>query len=213
MSFRPRAAYKKLYAFFGPQHWWPAEEPFEVMVGAVLTQNTSWSNVEKAIGNLKARKVLGPKPLFKMPLARLAAFIRPAGYYNIKAERLKNFLRFFFNSYQGDIKKISSASTEKLRRELLSINGIGPETADSILLYALGRAVFVVDAYTRRILLRHGFSSEDNDYDKVQAFFMRRLKHSAGLFNEYHALLVKTGKDFCRKAKPSCRACPLNSLH
>jgi len=209
MSFGVRRAYKKLYAAFGPQHWWPADEPFEVIVGAILTQNTSWVNVEKALKNLKAAGVLKPRALLKMPEARLASLIRPAGYYNIKAGRLKSFLGFFFGSYAGEIRKLRRSSTAGLRKELLSVKGIGPETADSILLYALGKPVFVVDAYTRRILMRHGFAAAENTYDKVQAYFMRRLKHSPKLFNEYHALLVRLGKDFCRKSDPVCRTCPL----
>lgn len=211
MSFRVKWAYKKLYAAFGPQHWWPADEPFEVIVGAILTQNTSWTNVEKALVNLKEAGLLNPEALFKISEAELAGLIRPAGYYNIKAKRLKSFLRFFFSSYAGDIKKLIRARAPSLRRELLSVKGIGPETADSILLYALGKPVFVVDAYTRRILMRHGLALDENTYDKVQTFFLRRLKSNAGLFNEYHALLVRLGKDFCRKSAPRCRACPLGA--
>lgn len=203
--------YRRLYSYFGPQHWWPAQSRFEVMVGAVLTQNTSWLNVEKAISNLKSRDLLEARILYNLPDTKLAGLIRPAGYYNIKAKRLKNFLRFFMERYQGSINKIASADTGPLRRELLNVNGIGPETADSILLYALDKPVFVVDAYTKRILLRCGLIKESADYDEIQGFFTRRLRKDVKLFNEYHALLVKLGKDFCLKRKPRCSACPLKS--
>ncbi|MCX5714282.1 MAG: endonuclease III domain-containing protein [Candidatus Omnitrophica bacterium] len=201
--------YKKLYAEFGPQHWWPAESPFEVMVGAILTQNTNWQNVEKAINNLRAHKVLTPKRLYKTPHRKLASFIRSAGYYNIKAKRLRSLLDFFFKAYNGNIGKMRAASTEDLRQQLLSVNGVGPETADSILLYALDKPVFVVDAYTRRALTRHGLIDQDAPYGKIQDLFMRNLKKDVRLYNEYHALLVKLGKDYCLKKKARCQACPL----
>jgi len=201
--------YQKLYAYFGPQYWWPASSPFEVMVGAILTQNTNWGNVEKAINNLKKNKLLSQDALFRLSHKRLASLIRPAGYYNIKAKRLKEFLTFLFKVYQGSVKRISKTDTLTLHRRLLSINGIGPETADSILLYALERPVFVVDAYTRRILSRHSLLREDSSYEEVQNLFMQNLKNDVKLFNEYHALLVKLGKDFCLKSKPKCDICPL----
>ena len=201
--------YKKLYDEFGPQHWWPAESPFEVMVGAVLTQNTNWNNVEKAIGNLKARGLLDPVRLRQLPRRELARLIRPSGYYNIKSVRLKEFLVFFLRAYQGKVKLMRRQDSRKLRRELLRVKGIGKETADSILLYALQKPVFVVDAYTKRILSRHGLLNEDAGYDEAQSLFLKSLPRDARLFNEFHALLVKLGKDFCQKRRPKCQVCPL----
>jgi endonuclease-3 related protein len=195
---------------FGPQRWWPAQSRFEVMLGAILTQNTNWQNVTKAIGNLKGKKLLSPDKLRKIPLKRLAALIRPAGYYNIKSKRLKEFLKFFFKHYQGSVKKMSAVDTFVLREQLLSVNGVGPETADSILLYALDKPVFVVDAYTKRIFSRHRLIKEDADYRELQNLFMRNLKKDVKLFNEFHALLVKLGKDYCLKRRPRCEICPLN---
>ena len=204
--------YKKLYAHFGPQHWWPAHAPFEVMVGAILTQNTNWQNVEKAINNLKKNRLLKAQEIHRLPNKRLAAFIRPAGYYNIKAKRLKEFVKYFFESYQANIKKMRLVDSHALRTQLLSVNGIGPETADSILLYALGVPIFVVDAYTKRIFSRHGFIKEDAEYTQVQNLFMQNLKKEVKLFNEFHALLVRLGKDFCLKNNPRCPSCPLNNI-
>jgi len=204
--------YKKLYAGFGPQQWWPAETPFEVIVGAILTQNTSWVNVEKAISNLKKNNALSPSRLRTMPHARLATLIRSAGYYNIKARRLKNFLQFFSVHFQQDVTVMAKVPQERLRRQLLAVNGIGPETADSILLYALGKPAFVVDAYTKRILGRHRLLREDATYEQAQNFFMKRLKIKVQLYNEYHALLVRTGKEYCLKKKPRCSMCPLRGF-
>jgi endonuclease-3 related protein len=201
--------YKKLYAFFGPQQWWPAETPFEVMVGAVLTQNTNWRNVEKAIGNIKEKTALTLAGLRALSPERLASLIRPAGYYNIKSRRLRNFIDFFLKEYGGSVRRMRSAEMRLLREQLLGVNGIGPETADSILLYALDRPVFVVDAYTKRILSRHGMARPDDEYETVQDLFMRNIKPDARLFNEYHALLVRLGKEFCLKNKPKCETCPL----
>ena len=204
--------YRKLYSYFGAQHWWPADKRFEVIVGAILTQNTNWLNVEKAIRNLKKHNLLSPDRLYRLSGQRLAALIRPTGYYNIKAKRLKEFLKFFFKTYQGKIRKMSLVDTHNLRRQLLSVNGIGPETADSILLYALDKPVFVIDAYTKRILTRHRLIKKDARYDQIQNFFMRNLRPEAKLFNEYHALLVRLGKEACLKAKPKCAVCPLRSM-
>lgn len=201
--------YRKLFSCFGPQRWWPARSRFEVMVGAILTQNTNWSNVEKAINNLRKNSLLDAGRLYRLPRGKLAAKIKSAGYYNIKAKRLKAFLKFLFQFYGGDIKTMSSADTRLLRRQLLSVNGIGPETADSILLYALDRPVFVVDAYTKRIFSRHRLIREDADYHEVQDLCLKNLKKDLRLFNEFHALLVKLGKDFCLKNKPRCAICPL----
>jgi len=201
--------YNVLLERFGKQHWWPAESPFEVIVGAILTQNTSWGNVEKAILNLKKNGLLDPVRLNKLPLEKLAVFIRPAGYYNIKARRLKEFLRFFFGNYGGELKKMSSVPAHFLREELLSVHGIGPETADSIMLYALNKPVFVIDAYTKRVLLRHGIINDRASYDQMQGLFLSGLKKDARVFNEFHALLVRLGKELCLKNKPKCGICPL----
>lgn len=203
--------YKKLYKHFGPQKWWPAESRFEVMVGAILTQNTNWSNVEKAINNLRKNRLLDPDKLYRLPQKKLAALIRPAGYYNIKAKRLREFLKFLFTSYQGNINKMLVVPAQIMRRELLAVNGVGPETADSILLYALDQPIFVVDAYTKRILSRHGLVAENPAYEAVQNLFMQNLKSEVKLFNEFHALIVKLGKDFCLKNKPRCAICPLKN--
>ena len=201
--------YRKLFSFFGTQHWWPGDSAFEVMVGAILTQNTNWLNVEKAIKNLKQNKVLKPQKLYDLSKKKLAKLIKPAGYYNIKADRLKSFLDFFLKSYNGNLKKISQENTQVLRKRLLSVKGIGPETADSILLYALDKPVFVIDAYTKRILSRHHLIEREATYDETQNLFMRELKGDVQLFNEYHALLVRVGKEFCLKNKPRCEICPL----
>ncbi|MCM8796071.1 MAG: endonuclease III domain-containing protein [Candidatus Omnitrophica bacterium] len=206
-----RQIYRKLYAKFGPQHWWPGDSPFEVMVGAILTQNTNWANVEKAINNLKKHNLLNPQKLNTLSLKKLASYIVACGYYNIKAKRLKEFLKFFCQEYKGNPKKMAKTDTQELRRKLLKVSGIGPETADSILLYALGKPVFVIDAYTKRILLRHNLIKEDADYTKVQNLFMKNLKPDVKLFNEYHALLVRLGKDFCLKRRPRCEMCPLKN--
>jgi endonuclease-3 related protein len=206
------AIYKKLYASFGPQHWWPGESPFEVMIGAILTQNTNWQNVEKAICNLKRSNLFSPAKLNALPAKRLAKLIRPAGYYNIKAKRLKNFLVFLFRDYRANISRMRKADTGLLRKQLLGVNGIGPETADSILLYALNKPVFVVDTYTKRILSRHGFIAQDAEYHEVQNFFMQNLENKVQLFNEFHALIVRLGKEFCLKNNPRCSLCPLNKL-
>ncbi|MFH1397652.1 MAG: endonuclease III domain-containing protein [Candidatus Omnitrophota bacterium] len=182
------------------------------MVGAILTQNTNWANVEKAINNLKKHEALSARKLYKLPRAKVAALIRPAGYYNIKAGRLKNFLDFLNGNYGGNIRQMSREKLDKLRLGLLSVNGIGPETADSILLYALDKPIFVIDAYTKRIFSRHRFFSEDCDYHAAQNLFSKNLKNDVKLFNEYHALIVKLGKDFCLKNKPRCSICPLKSF-
>ncbi len=203
--------YKKLYAGFGPQHWWPGKTPFEVAVGAILTQNTNWSNVEKAIANLKSDKVLNPKALHDMSHARLASLIRPAGYFNIKAKRLKNFISFLINKYHGSMSRMAKEDLGAIRTKLLSVNGIGPETADSIILYALQKPVFVVDAYTKRVLSRHNILAHDASYDTFQGFFHSKLRKDISLFNEYHALFVRLAKENCR-TKPICAGCPLEGM-
>lgn len=204
--------YERLLNAFGPQKWWPARTRFEVIVGAVLTQNTNWGNVEKALNNLKAEKLLSPDALRDIPARKLASLIKPAGYFNVKTRRLKNFLSFFFNEYQGDLKRMAREDPGILRRRLLGVNGIGPETADSILLYALDQPVFVVDAYTKRILYRHNMVASGADYDTVQGILMKALGCDPRMFNEYHALIVRLGKDFCKPA-PRCGRCVLNDFH
>jgi endonuclease-3 related protein len=204
--------FNRLYTVFGPQYWWPADSVFEIMVGAILTQNTNWSNVEKAILILKGKKLLSAPKLYRLPQKQLAGLIRSAGYYNVKAARLKSFLKFFFDCYAAKIKLMGAQDLQILRRQLLTVKGIGPETADSILLYALSKPVFVVDAYTKRILSRHGLINSEADYYQLQGIFMRNLKNDVQLFGEYHALLVKLGKDYCRKQNPKCEICPLWSI-
>lgn len=206
-----RLIYQKLYKEFGPQRWWPGETPFEVMVGAILTQNTNWQNVERAIANIKKAKALDARKLYLMPHDRLAKLLRPAGYFNIKAKRLKNFLKFYLDDYGADARRMRAVSAKALRGQLLSVNGIGPETADSILLYALNKPVFVVDAYTRRFSLRHGLIPQESDYQETQRFFTQKLKSSVQLFNEYHALIVRLAKEYCLKSKPKCAICPLKA--
>jgi len=201
--------YKKSYSALGPQHWWPANGPFEVMVGAILTQNTNWSNVEKAIDNLKTAQALTAVAINTMTVSRLAGLIRPAGYYNVKTKRLKSFVDFYIKKYGGRVGNLKKCKTPVLREELLNVHGIGPETADSILLYALEKPVFVIDAYTKRILSRHGIMDDSETYDSFQALFQNVLPLNVELFNEYHALFVRIGKEFC-KPTPSCSGCPLS---
>ncbi len=201
--------YNALYSAYGPQHWWPGDTPFEVMVGAVLTQNTAWSNVEKAITNLKKHGFLTPSRMNSLTLGRLAVLIRPSGYYNVKAKRLRNLLVFIQDHYRGSIKKLCAEDGTVLRRKLLDVSGIGQETADSILLYAAEKPFFVVDAYTRRILSRHGLIELDADYRQMQRLFMDALSADVLQYNEYHALIVKLGKELCRKNRPLCSGCPL----
>ncbi len=192
----------------GPQGWWPGETPFEVCVGAILTQNTNWKNVEKAIANLKSRDLLDPRRLYALPVGELASLIRPAGYFNIKAKRLRNFLKFLLEEYDGDLDRMFAERLETLREKILSVKGIGPETADSILLYAGHKLIFVVDAYTRRILLRHELISEEAEYHEIQRYFMDHLPDDLQSFNEFHALIVNIGKNWCKSREPDCAHCP-----
>lgn len=203
--------YHRLFKAFGPQHWWPGETHFEIIVGAILTQNTSWTNVAKAIANLQAAGCLEPERLHALDAAELEPLIRPAGYFRLKAKRLRNFTQWLFDEYGGALDALDAVETRRLREELLGISGIGPETADSILLYAMDRPVFVVDTYTARIAVRHGLIEPDINYEQLQYLFESNLEPDVTLFNEYHALLVRTGKDFC-KPTPRCEACPLNDL-
>lgn len=199
-------------AHFGPQHWWPAESPFEVMIGAILTQNTNWRNVEKALDNLRSASLLSAHALSSLPAPLLAEYIRPAGYYNIKAARIHNLLALINSKHDGKLEKLLAQPLPILRAELLAVKGIGPETADSIVLYAANLPTFVVDAYTWRVLSRHALIDEKTSYHEMQAVFMDNLPHEAALFNEYHALLVQVGKHFCKKKRPECAFCPLHAL-
>jgi len=201
--------YHTLFTALGPQGWWPARTRFEVIVGAILTQNTAWGNVERAIANLRRERMLSPRALERASLARLARLVRPSGYFRQKARKLKTFVRFLKAEYEGSLARMFRAPTAELRQKLLGVPGIGPETADSILLYAGRRPVFVVDAYTRRILLRHGVIDERSNYEQVRALFEQSLPSDSRQFNEYHALLVQVGKDWCRPEKARCDACPL----
>jgi endonuclease-3 related protein len=200
-----------MLAACGPQGWWPAETPFEVVVGAILTQNTNWKNVERAIENLKREGLLSAPALAAVETERLAEAIRPAGYYRVKAARLKNFIRMLARDFGGDLDALFALSTASLRETVLAVSGIGPETADSIVLYAAGRPVFVVDAYTARILFRHGLIDADATYDDLQSLLAGSLAEDVEMFKEYHALLVAVGKRHCKRAAPLCRGCPLET--
>lgn len=203
--------YRVLNRAFGPLHWWPGDTPFEVAVGAILTQNTSWANVEKAIARIKARDALEPHVLCGLDDEDLQEMIRPSGYYRVKTGRLKAFLSALCGDFGGDLDAMLAGDLHEARRRLLAISGIGEETADSIMLYAGGRPVFVVDAYTRRILERHGILEGRQSYGEIQRLFMEVLPADAGLYNQYHALIVETGKRFCRKV-PHCGECPLREM-
>jgi endonuclease III related protein len=203
--------YNKLYQAYGPRNWWPGDTSFEVMVGAILTQNTSWKNVEKAIQKLKGKGVLNPRGIHRLKESQLASLIKSSGYYRIKTGRLKSFVEFLFEEYDGNIMKMGRERLGELREKLLKVKGIGPETADSILLYGLKKPIFVVDAYTKRILSRHGFISEKASYEKVQKLFMDHLPVDEKLFNEFHALIVYLGKTLCKKI-PRCELCPIKNV-
>lgn len=209
--------YEKLFSRFGPQRWWPGDTPFEVAVGAVLTQNTNWGNVERAVANLKRAGALSARRMHVMPKDELAALIRPAGYFNVKAARLKSFVDFLVLRHGGNMKRMGRAPLGVLREELLGVNGVGPETADSILLYALEKPVFVIDAYTKRVLSRHGIMERGESYEAFQGLFHGRFANPVhegrvAFFNEYHALFVAVGKTFCRPRDPLCGSCPLEGV-
>ncbi len=204
--------YNRLYEFYGPQGWWPGETPFEMVVGAILTQNTNWSNVSRAINNLKDAGVLSFEALSALPFDDLAGLIRPSGYFNIKAHRLKNLLSMVGERYQGRLELLLQDDMMHGRENLLSVQGIGPETADSILLYGGDHPIFVIDTYTHRVFSRHRLLAEESDYDSIQETFMSALPADSTLFNEYHALIVRLGKDYCRKSRPLCEQCPLNGI-
>lgn len=203
--------YARLFRAFGPQGWWPAESPFEVFVGAILTQNTSWRNVEKAIANLKQKGGLAPEAIYKMPIEELEDLIRPSGFYKVKARRLKEAVAFLLQEFEGRIDLMAKMPLQELRSKLLKVKGIGEETADSILLYACDKPIFVVDAYTKRILSRHRITKDSSNYHELQRLFMDALPEDVALFKEYHALLVRLGKSFCRP-KPRCEGCPLEEV-
>ena len=199
----------RLYDAFGPQHWWPGQSPFEIAIGAILTQNTSWKNVEKAISNLKSSGSLTPEAIWYMADEDLARILRPSGYYNIKARRLKNFVKVLLEDFRGDMAYMAMQKDSVIREKLLKINGVGPETADSIILYALEKPSFVIDAYTFRILERHDIIDSYWDYTGLRDLFMESLPRDVLLFNEFHALFVMAGKTFCKTRQPKCDKCPV----
>jgi endonuclease-3 related protein len=224
-----RRAYELMRGRFGHQYWWPGETTFEVCVGAILTQNTAWTNVERAIVNLKTARVLEPKKLFALPESKLAKLIRPAGYFNVKARRLRSFLRMLVEDFGGDLKRLFAGKTFAVRARLLAVNGIGPETADSMLLYAGGHHSFVIDAYTKRIFQQHEWTGKNGkrkaesgksskaSYDELKVLCESALKQKQGAarldyWQDYHAQLVRVGKHFCRARAPRCGECPLNPL-
>lgn len=202
--------YNSLFTVFGPQHRWPGpHRPFEVIVGAILVQNTSWRNVDLALSNLRAARLLSGQGIEGIGLRRLQHLIRPSGYFRQKARKLKAFCKFLRNDFGGSLRRMFDTPTLLLREKLLNAYGIGPETADSILLYAGGHGVFVVDAYTRRILLRHGWINERAKYDDVRWLFERQFLDNVRHFSEFHALIVSAGKQWCRSQEPDCENCPL----
>lgn len=204
--------YHRLFDHYGTQDWWPAEGPFEVMVGAVLTQSAAWTNVEKAIANLKAANAMSPQAIRGLPETRLAELIRPSGYYNSKARKLKALAHFFNEAYGDDIAAMRAEDGEVLRAKLLGVYGIGEETADDIALYAADVPTFVIDAYTKRLLARLGLAPQATPYAAYRAMFMDNLPAESGLYNEYHALIVRHAKDICRKIRPLCEECVLLDL-
>jgi len=203
--------YELMNTHFGNLYWWPGDSPFEIIVGAILTQNTAWRNVEKAISNLKSQGHLSPEAILIMNEQTLSDLIRSSGFHRVKARRLKSFVRYLYKKYDGRLEEMFTKDTNTLRDELLAVHGIGRETADSILLYAGEKPIFVVDAYTRRILERHGIIFESDTYSDIQTLCMHHLPRRVSLYNQYHALLVNTGKFFCKKI-PQCRSCPLGIL-
>ncbi len=204
--------FNKLFDAFGPQYWWPAQNDFEVAIGAILTQSVSWKNVEKAIFNLKSADMLSIDGILEADDKNLAELIKSTRFYNQKAAKLKNFCRHIKNKYAGDIYMLFDNDVMTMRRELLTIKGLGPETVDSIILYSAKKPIFVVDAYTKRIFSRIGYFDENTDYKDMQDFFMEHLPEDTQLFNEYHALIVKLGKDYCLNKRPKCESCPLITI-
>ena len=204
--------YTRLEEEYGPQHWWPGETRFEVMVGAILTQSAAWANVEKCITNLKAENMLSPQALREIPLERLAQLVHPSGYFNAKAAKIKAFVNWLGERYDDDLDRLFAADIADLRNQLLSVHGIGEETADSIILYAGYKPIFVIDAYTRRIVERLGLGPSEKSYAAYQAIFMMHLPEDERLFNEYHALFVRHGKERCKKKSLLCEGCCLGAL-
>ena len=202
--------YERLLAHYGPQDWWPADSAFEVMVGAILVQSTAWANVERAMANLKAANAMSPASIRSMDLEELEALIRPSGFFRVKAKRLRVLCEFLGERFGDDIGSMAERQTAGIRRDLLEVNGVGAETADDILLYALGRPVFVVDEFTRRVFHRLGWCGADAGYDELQAVFHERLTRDAQMFNEYHALIVRHGNSTCRR-RPLCSVCPVSA--
>ena len=202
--------YRTLLDRFGHQNWWPAESPFEMMIGAILTQNTAWTGVEKAITNLKENDLLNPESISTVEPEGLTGLIRPAGYFNQKTKRIQSFTRWFLERFEGNIKRMKEVPLLEMREELLAQNGIGPETADSILLYALRHPTFVIDTYTYRMLHRHGFVGEESSYEEMKTVMEEQLPKEEALFNDFHAQIVRVGKEYCRK-KPKCEECPLKN--
>lgn len=211
MTNAPLTVYRQLLKTLGPQHWWPGESPFEVMVGAVLVQNTAWKNVERAIANLRDAGALEPHAIHALPQSELEELIRPAGYFRVKAKRLRHLVDFIVDRYDGSLDALRTVDVSQLREELLAVHGIGPETADSILLYALDKPVMVVDAYTHRIWARHGWIDYESDYHQLQDEILRGLPDDTAVLNEMHALLVHVGHHWCKRV-PKCEACPLREL-
>jgi endonuclease III related protein len=205
------AYFNTLSDALGPMYWWPARTPFEVIVGAILTQNTAWSNVERALVNLRRERLLTPRAIERVATPRLARRVRPAGCYRQKTRKLKEFVRFLRRQYGGSLMRMFRTPTLELRERLLAVHGIGPETADSILLYAGGHAIFVVDAYTHRIFERHGLHAGKPDYERVRAMVESSLPREAHVYNEFHALLVRVGKHWCRARNPKCQECALRA--
>lgn len=209
---RVQEAFDLLLQHFGPQKWWPGDTALEILVGAVLTQNTNWGNVEKAIINIKDQGLMSFEALQALEIEQLAELIRPSGYYNVKAKRLRNLLQMISNQYNGDLELFIDEELYTARDVLLQVKGVGPETADAILLYACNKPIFVVDAYTHRVFHRHNMLEEEIDYHSMQELFMDSLEQNAQNYNEYHALIVRLGKEFCKKTNPLCEGCPLENL-
>ena len=199
-----------LFTAHGPQHWWPGRTRFEIIVGAILTQNTSWTNVERAIGNLRSARLLSPQAIREVPSSRLASLLRPSGYFRQKTKSLKAFVKFLYQAHAGSLDRLFNTPTTLAREQLLAVRGIGPETADSILLYAGKHPAFVVDAYTRRILERHHLAHGNSSYDEIRNLFEASLPADPKIFNEFHALIVHAGKNFCRPQNPRCSECSLS---
>ncbi len=205
--------YRRLDAAYGDQRWWPGETAFEIAVGAILTQNTAWSNVEKALANLKNENLLVPEKLYRLAASEIAPLIKPVGYYNVKAGRLRAFLEFLMSEYGGDLAAAARDGVVTARAKLLAVRGVGPETADSILLYACGLPTFVVDAYTHRVLSRHGLADEETSYDELKETFEANVEAEVALYKQFHALLVRVGRERCRRGEPLCAGCPLEGFN